>query len=321
MTPDVTVSIVNHRNRDRLLETLAALGPGSEAGRAVEVVVLDNASGDGSVEAVRDRFPHVRVLAERRRRGFGANHNLVLAATRGRYVLLLNDDAVIRPAALDRLCDELDRSPTLGAVAPRILNADGTPQASAWRFPSPAAAALGVLTLGRAGIVQSLGDRPRTVDWATAAVLLLRRAAVDLVGPFDEGFFMYAEETDLLRRLADAGYGVRYVPEVEALHHGQTSSGSVPTRRVSEHWRSRHRYWRKHHGPLAARTAAALTGLQYGLRAAIAAGLLRLPPARRPAAVDPELVSLFRLNARCALAVRGPGLAELAAEWNAEHPS
>ena len=315
--PDVTISIVNHEHRELLLECLATVTARPVPGRTAEIVVLDNASGDGSVEAVAAAFPQLRVLAHRRRAGFGANHNTVIRATTGRHVLLLNDDAMIAPEAVGVLVDHLDAHPELGAVAPRLLNPDGTHQASAWRFPTPAAAAVGTLTLGRRGVTQSAGTAPRRVDWATGAVLLLRRAALDRVGLFDEGFFMYAEETDLLRRMADAGYGTAYLPGVTAVHHGQGSSAGVPERRINEQWRSRHRYWRKHHAAPAARLAGLLTGAQYGLRAGVATAVLRLPAGRRPVAVEPLDPARYRLHARDALGVRGPGLAELAEEFNA----
>ncbi len=316
---DVTVSIVNHRNRERLLETLAALTAAPVPGRTHEIAVLDNASGDGSVEAVAERFPQVRILARAFRAGFGANHNAILATTSGRYVLLLNDDALITPDALGRLCEELDRHPRTGAAAPRIDWPDGRQQPSAWRFPTVAAAALGVLTLGRRGIVQSTGSAVRPVDWATAAVLLLRREALDAVGPFDEGFFMYAEETDLLRRLARAGYRTRYLPAVRSVHHGQASTSAVPERRINEQWRSRHRYWRKHHSRVGGRLAAALTGVQYAVRAAVAAAALRHPPVARRLGVQPIDPLQYRLHARNAWRVRGPGLRELVEDWNARH--
>ena len=315
--PDITVSIVNHQHRDLLLECLATVTAGPVPGHSVEIVVLDNASGDGSVEAVEAAFPSVRVLARERRAGFGANHNTVIRVTGGRHVLLLNDDAMITPAAVGALADHLDRHPGLGAVGPRLVHPDGSPQASAWRFPTPRTAAVGALTLGRRGVTQSIGDVPRRVDWATGAVLMLRRAALDRVGLFDERFFMYAEETDLLRRMADVGYGTAYLPGVTAVHHGQGSSATVAERRIHEQWRSRHRYWAKHHAAPAAATAAVLTGLQYGLRAVVAGALLRLPASLRPASVHPVDPARYRLHARDALRVGGPGLAELAEEFNA----
>ena len=315
--PDVTVSIVNTNNRDVLLECLASL----EADRPrrtveVEVVVLDNASEDGSADAVRDRFPGVRLIAQQYRAGFGANHNTVIRSSDGRHVYVLNDDTTSDDWGFDRLVAYLDDHPAVGAVGPRMVYPDGRLQASAWRFPTPKAAAVGALTLGRAGVVQSCGDEPRRVDWVMAAALLVPRRVLDHVGLFDESFFIYSEETDLCRRIVEAGYEVHWLPDPTIVHHVGHTTARVPERWINEMWRSRHRYWRKHHSRPAARAAALLTGWQYAARAALAAGLLRVPERRRPVRVRPTDPAEFALNARDAWRVSGPGLRELAEEWN-----
>ncbi len=303
--PDVSVSLVNTNSRALLLACLESL-----RGLDAEVVVLDNASEDGSAEAVRERFPEVRLLAQGHRAGFGANHNAVIRATSGRYVYVLNEDTTSEDWGLERMVAYLDANPRVAALGPRLVYPDGRPQASAWRFPSPAVAALGLVTLGRAAVVQSRGRAPRDVDWAMGAALLLRREALEEVGLFDEGFFIYSEETDLQRRLRDAGWRVRFFPGATVVHHESQFSAGVPERRVHEMWRSRHRYWRKHHSPAGARAAALCTGAQYALRAA-AAGALRRG--------DPAFAARMRLHARDALRVDGPGLRELAEDWNRAH--
>ncbi len=268
-----------------------------------EIVVLDNASEDGSAEAVRERFPGVRLIAQEHRAGFGANHNTVIRATSGRYVYVLNEDTTSEDWGLDRMVAHLDASPRVAALGPRLVYPDGSLQDSAWRFPSPAVAALGLLTLGRAGVTQSGGSATRDVDWAMGAALLVRREALDEVGLFDEGFFIYSEETDLCRRLREAGWRTQYFPQVTVVHHESQFSAGIPERRVNEMWRSRHRYWRKHHSAPAARLAALCTGAQYGIRA-----LLR----RR----DRDFAGRMRLHARDSLRVTGPGLRELAEDRN-----
>jgi GT2 family glycosyltransferase len=202
----------------------------------------------------------------------------------------------------------LDANPRVAALGPRLVYPDGRPQASAWCFPSPATSALGLLTLGRAGVVQSRGGETRDVDWAMAAALLLRREALDEVGLFDEEFFIYSEETDLSRRLRRAGWRTQYFPQVTVVHHESQFSAGIPERRINEMWRGRHRYWRKHHSAAGARVAAVTTGAQYAARA-----LLK----RR----DRDFAGRMRLHARDAVRVRGPGLRELADEWNREHAS
>jgi N-acetylglucosaminyl-diphospho-decaprenol L-rhamnosyltransferase len=299
--PDVSVSLVNTNSRELLLACLESL-----EGAGAEIVVLDNASEDGSAAAVAERFPDVRLIEQPYRAGFGANHNAVIRATTGRYVFVLNEDTTSDDWGFERMVAHLDANPRVAALAPRLVYPGGRPQASAWRFPSPAVAGLGLVTLGRAGIVQSGGSETRDVDWAMAAAVLLRRSALDEVGLFDEGFFIYSEETDLCRRLRDARWRTQYFPAVTVVHHESQFSAGIPERRINEMWRGRHRYWRKHHSPAGAWTAALCTGAQYAVR-----GLLR--------AHDRDFSARMRLHARDAVRVRGPGLRELADDWNRVH--
>ena len=298
---DLSVSLVNTNSRELLLACLESL-----RGTDAEVVVLDNASEDGSADAVRERFPDVRLIAQQFRAGFGANHNAVIRATTRRYVYVLNEDTTSDDWGFAQLVSFLDANPGVAALGPRLVYPNGSVQDSAWRFPTPFVSALGLVTLGKAGVKQSHGEAPRSVDWVTGAALLLRREALDQIGLFDEGFFLYSEEVDLQLRLRRGGWDIRFFPDVTVVHHESQFSAGVPERRINEMWRSRHRYWHKHHSPPAARTAALLTGAQYAARAALA-----------PVTGRRELGARMRLHARDAWRVRGPGLRELADEWNA----
>jgi GT2 family glycosyltransferase len=299
--PDLSVSIVNTGSRELLLACLASL-----VGTAAEIVVLDNASEDGSVAAVRERFPDVRVIAQRQRAGFGANHNTVVRATSGRYVYVLNEDTTADDWGFEALTAYLDAHPRVAALGPRLVYPDGRVQDSAWRFPTPLVSMLSLATLGRLGVTQSRGDAPRAVDWVMGAAVLLRRQALEEVGLFDEGFFLYSEEVDLQARLRRAGWEVHYFPEAKVVHHESQFSADIPERRINEMWRSRHRYWNKHHSAAGARIAALATGAQYAARALLA------PATRR----DPGFAGRMRLHAHDAWRVTGPGLRELADEWN-----
>jgi N-acetylglucosaminyl-diphospho-decaprenol L-rhamnosyltransferase len=304
--PDVSISIVNTDSRELLLACLESLHASGWHGVEAEVVVLDNASEDGSADAVRGRFPDVRVIVQEQRAGFAANHNTVIAATSGRYVYVLNEDTTSDDWGLDRMVAHLDANPHVAVLGPRLVYPTGRLQDSAWRFPSPAVAALGLLSLGRVGVKQSGGSGTRDVDWAMGAALLVRRSALDEVGTFDEGFFLYSEETDLCLRLRRAGWRVQYFPAVTVVHHESQFSAGIPERRINEMWRSRHRYWGKHHSRAGARLAASSTGAQYAVR-----GLLR----RR----DRDFAARMRLHARDSRRVDGPGLRELADGWNRQH--
>ena len=295
---DLSVSIVNTNSRELLLACLETL-----RGTTAEIVVLDNASEDGSADAVRERFPDVRVLPQEFRAGFGANHNTVMRATEGRYVYVLNEDTTADNWGFARIVEYLDAHPRVAALGPRLTYPDGRLQDSAWRFPTPLVSTLGLLTVGKLGVKQSRGDAPHAVDWVMGAALVLRRDALDEVGLFDDEFFLYSEEVDLQFRLRQAGWDVHYFPSATVVHHESQFSADIPERRINEMWRSRHRYWRKHHSGAGARVAALTTGGQYALRAA-AAPIARRNPRR------------MLLHARDSWGVSGPGLRELADEWN-----
>jgi GT2 family glycosyltransferase len=302
---DLSISIVNTNNRELLLSCLESIQSSLTPDVDVEIVVLDNASEDGSADAVRAGFPGVRVIAQEFRAGFGANHNAVIRATTGRYIYVLNEDTTSEDWGFARLVSEMDARPRTAALGPRIVHPSGRPQHSAWRFPTPLVSLLGVPSLGRLGIAQSHGDRARSADWVLGAALLLRREALNEVGLFDEDFFIYFEEVDLCLRLRRAGWDVRYFPASTVVHYESQFSVRIPERRINELWRGRHRYWQKHHSPVGARIAALATGAQY--LGAAAAGTIRRDGSYRAG---------MRLHARNAWRVDGPGLRELADEWN-----
>src|SRR6059058_4576592 len=186
---DLSVSIVNTNSRELLLACLDTLRDVD-----AEIVVLDNASEDGSADAVRERFPGVRVIAQDFRAGFGANHNTVIRATTGRYVYVLNEDTTAEDWAFARIVAYLDVNPRVAVLGPRLVYPDGRQQDSAWRFPTPLVSTLALATVGKVGIKQSRGNAPRPVDWVMGAALVLRREALEEIGLFDEDFFLYSEE-------------------------------------------------------------------------------------------------------------------------------
>jgi hypothetical protein len=299
---DLSVSIVNANSREALLACLESMYRGMSEDVDVEIVVLDNASDDGSAGVVRRLFPQVRVIEQKLRAGFGANQNTAIRATSGRYVYLVNPDTSSDDWGFARLVAELDRHPRVAALGPRLVYPDGEQQESAWRFPTPRVSLVGLATLGRVGSVQSVGQLARSVDWVMGSALALRREALDEIGLFDESFFMYFEETDLCLRLRKAGWDVWYFPELTVVHQKAESTTDLPERRINEWWRGHHQYWRKHHSPAGARVAALAMGARYAgaaLRARDAAHRARM-----------------RLHARDSVRVIGPGLRELADEWN-----
>jgi len=303
---EISFCVVNTEQRELLVRCLEALA----AERAAllfetEVLVLDNASRDGSAGAAQ-RHPTVDgLIALDRRRGKGDNDSALLQRARGRYALLLNEDSELRPGCVAALRDALEARPDAAAAGAKLVRPDGTPQASAWRFPGPASALAGALFIHRRTVVQSRGDRTREVDWAQSAALLVRVDAARAIGFFDPLFFVYSDEVDFCKRLLDAGWRTLYVPSAVAVHHEQLSTGAVPERRIVELSRNRDLYMHKHHSRAAAAVVRVLTAWTYAVRS-LAALVLPGHNARR----------YWRHVTATLWPQRGEGLREAAAEHN-----
>jgi N-acetylglucosaminyl-diphospho-decaprenol L-rhamnosyltransferase len=260
--------VVNTNGRDDLMACLEAIGRTHPDGVEHEVLVLDNASDDGSAEAVRERFPAARLFALERRSGKGENDSLLLAEARGEYALLLNEDTELRPVATARLIGALDREPQAAAAGALLLDREGRPLPCAWRLPGLATSLASALFLHRLLVTQSGGSATREVGWVQSAAMLVRRAAVAGVGYLDPAFFVYSDETDLCKRLRDAGWSILHVPAAEAVHQEQLATDKVAeARRIVEFHRGRDLYMRKHHSALAARLARGLNAWPYLPRA------------------------------------------------------
>ena len=280
VAPALSYCVVNTNGRDYLLACLDAIGRTHPAGVEHEILVLDNASDDGSAEAVRARGGAVRLIALERRAGKAENDSTLMREAQGEYCVLLNEDSELRPGAATALLEALGADPRAAAATPRLLDSSGAPVACAWRFPGAGTAVAGALFLHRWLTVQSKGTATRRVDWAQSSALLVRREAVAAVGYLDPAFFVYYDECDLCRRLAGAGWHTLYVPAARAVHHDQLSTdlaGGLP--RIVEFHRNRDRYMRKHHSAAAALAVRLLTAWAYGLRALAAVFLPRQPAA------------------------------------------
>jgi len=252
--PRLAVVVVSYNTRPDLLRCLAALGP--TATLPLEVVVVDNASHDGSAGAARAAFPDVRVIENTTNLGFARANNIGLRETSAAYVLILNSDAELRPGCLEALCGLLDRRPELGAVGPRTLGGDGRIQLSFGPALTPLAEwrQRRLVTGLRAGApwalrqVEHMAAREHEPDWLSASCLLARRTALDGVGGFDEGFFLYEEDVDLCVRLRRAGWRLLFTPAAEVVHQLGRSMETAPALARLEYDRSHLRYYRKHNG-------------------------------------------------------------------------
>jgi hypothetical protein len=278
---EVSYCVVNTNQRRLLLRCLDALA--AERDRVpfdVEVLVLDNASNDGSAGAARVHPAVDRLIVNEQRRGKGENDTELLKRASGRFALLLNEDSELRPGATEALHDALLADEHAGAAGARLLRPDGAEQPSAWRFPRPRTALAAALFLHRRLIVQSTGRATRRVDWAQSAALLVRTEAAAEIGWFDPLFFVYSDEVDFCKRLTDAGWTTLWVPGAVCVHHEQLSTGPVPERRIVEFSRNRDRYMRKHHSGAAAFAVRVLTAWTYALRSLAAVVLPGHDPRR-----------------------------------------
>src|ERR671923_112826 len=268
---DVSVVVVSYNARDQLERCLTAV-----AGGAAEVIVVDNASTDGSAELVRKRFPAVRLIELPENRGFGAGNNEGMRAASGRYFLLLNSDAWPVGDAVERLVAFADEHPDVAVVGPRLLNPDGSLQRSVRGFPTPWRLATEYFFLRKlAPRTQAFNAlygggfdhrSARDADWLYGACLLVRREAAGSVGLFDEDFFLFSEETDWCYRFRAAGWRVVFEPAAEFAHVGGASHGG---RMYVENLRGQLRFLAKHRGPEAAERARQLLLAGTRLRAVV----------------------------------------------------
>lgn len=279
LTPLLSYCVVNTNGREYLLACLGAIERAHPEGVEREILVLDNASEDGSAEAVRQLGGDIRLIAVERRTGKAENDSTLMREAKGRYCLLLNEDSELRPGSVEALLEVMEREPRAAAATPQLLDSDRRPVPCAWRFPGVGTALAGALFLHRWLTVQSKGTLVRSVDWAQSSALMVRREAAASVDYMDPEFFVYYDECDFAKRLRGAGWHSLYVPGAEAIHHDQLSTDlarGLP--RIVEFHRNRDLYMRVHHGPAAALVVRILTAWSYAARA-IAAGLLPKQPA------------------------------------------
>jgi hypothetical protein len=275
LAPTLSYCVVNTNGREFLLACLAAIERAHPAGVEREVLVLDNASEDGSAAAVRALGGGVRLLERERRTGKAENDTTLMREAKGRYCLLLNEDSELRPGAPAALIAALDADTEAATAGAQLLDAEGRPTPCAWRFPGVGTALAAAFFLHRWLTVQSGGTATRRVDWAQSSALLVRRQAAASVAYMDPAFFVYYDECDFAKRLSEAGWHSLFVPAAEAVHHDQLSTDlakGLP--RIVEFHRNRDLYVRKHHSLPAALAVRVLTAWTYAVRA-LAASLRR----------------------------------------------
>jgi len=302
--------VVNTNGREHLLACLDAIQRTHPPALAHEVLVVDNASDDGSAGAVRERFPETRLFALEERRGKAENDSLLLSEARGHFCLLLNEDSVLLDGAAQALVEALERDNGAAAAGAQLLRSGGEPTACAWRLPDAGWALAAAVFLHERYAVQSRGRSVREVGWVQSSAMLVRREAADAVGWLDPDFFVYSDETDFCKRLHDAGWRILFVPAARAVHHDQLSTDSAAMRRrIVEFHRNRDLYFRKHDMP-GTRLLWTICWTWAYLARALAAVVLPGHDPRR-----------YLLHARQQLMPsRGAGIREAAAAYNARKP-
>lgn len=274
MPAAISAVIVSFNTAPLLKRAIASIQESSESVGDVEIIVIDNASEDGSPEMVRTEFPEVRLVRLTQNHGFAAGTNMGIRMARGGQVLLLNPDAELKAGCLKSLVAFLEAHPWVAAVGPRLEYPDGAPQDSAFRFPDLGQIFLDFFPLHHRLLGSSFNGRyqpssqPHPIDHPLGACMLISRAAIDDIGLLDEGFFMYCEEVDWCMRAHERGWQIYHDPEAVAIHHSGKSTEQRSGAMFEQLHRSRRRLYAKHYGA-AFRAAAGIIsriGLEVEMR-------------------------------------------------------
>ncbi len=254
-----SVIIVSYNTRDLLLKCIESVltHSGLDSG---QIVVVDNASGDGSAEAVQARYPGCRMIVNETNRGFGAANNQALTGIDTDYVLLLNPDALLLPGSLETMQAYLADHPEAAIVGPRTYFPDYSVQDSTYNFPRVLSETVKALSLeplvrliapGSSMLVEKYyPEVVCEVDWLRGACLMCRREALAAVSGFDERFFLYSEEVDLQFRIRKAGYSIVFLPQAGVVHHLGASMAIEPVKNYVQLFRSKLQFAEKHYHPL-----------------------------------------------------------------------
>ena len=278
---DLSVVLVSYKTRDHLIKCLDALQADAGGFRS-EIVVLDNDSRDDIAGVVGERYPTVRLRANRENLGYARAVNQGISDTAGEFVLVLNPDCIVRPGALGTLIGYLREHPRTAVAGPRILNLDGSLEYSARSYPDHL-----TFLFNRYSLLTRLFPRNRfsrrymltdwdhasvrEVDWMSGACLMVRRAAIREVGLMDEAFFMFNEDVDWCRRMHQGGWAVTYVPDAVVVHHIGASRGGASAKVIYGRHLGMIHYFHKHHpsNPLLALLVDGVILLRAGLMIAV----------------------------------------------------
>ncbi len=257
--PTFSVVIVTWNAKRVTLECLDSLSE-LEGSLPSEIIVVDNASSDGTPEAINEGFPQVRVIRNQSNLGFAKANNIGIAASTTKYIGLLNSDVVVPPRCFAPMLSYMENHHDIGVLGPKMIGPNGGVGHSVKRFPTVWNSLCCALGLNRVFKHSSIFsgymmegfpyDRVEDVEVLAGWFWMVRRGALEQVGGLDEHFFMYGEDMDWCRRFHSAGWRVVFYPEAEAMHYGAASSAQAPTRFYVEMQRANQQYFRKHYGRL-----------------------------------------------------------------------
>jgi len=250
---DLSIIIVNRNTKELLLDCIGSVYA-TVPPLSFEILLVDNASSDGSVVALRRAFPDVGILSNERNLGFAKANNLAIRQAHGRYVALLNTDAVLTPSSIATIIDFMDRNPKVAICGGQLLNADGTMQNSIANIPTLATELLNKSLLRRLFPRRYPGkesqfDHPVEVESIIGACMVVAKKAIDMVGRLDESYFFFFEETDWCMLMKKNGWSVFFHPQANIFHlQGRTAKKNIVAARI-EYWKSRYTFFKKHYSP------------------------------------------------------------------------
>lgn len=243
--PKLAIIIVSWNTQDLTRKCITSILR-AEHNFELEVLVVDNASSDGTQAMVAAEFPQVKLIANTENMGFGRGCNEGLKNTQAENIFFLNPDAEVEPKALQYMVDYLDSHPKVGALGCALRYPDGTTQRAYYNFYSFFGSLLDNQLIKKR-LKAATEETTRSVDWVIGAVFMVRRSVLDQVGTFDEDFFLYGEEMELQFRIRKAGWEIVYIPEVGAIHHAGKSAGQARLNSTIHNYRGRYLFIRKHY--------------------------------------------------------------------------
>jgi GT2 family glycosyltransferase len=251
-TCDLSIVIVSWNVKEKLSACLESLCSGAPRGLPHEIILIDNASQDGTVEMVRSRFPNVRLITNPSNAGFAAANNQGIELAKGRYVLLLNPDTVVPEDALARLVKGMDADTAIGVASPVLTNEEGAPQYyGGMRYPGARRSPVRERPLVASNQWHTKQQPFREMAFVIGAAMIVRREVLERVGPLDAGFFMYYEDIDLCKRARDAGWRVGVFEDIRIVHARRASTGQWSDERRQQHYFAAElRFHRKHYSRL-----------------------------------------------------------------------